>query len=62
MTTPDALMLQQALFVHVFDAKWNVFRMHAQTRTQLERAGIAEIRFVDDRGRMFPAVVARKPA
>ncbi|AOK30681.1 MULTISPECIES: class I SAM-dependent methyltransferase [Burkholderia] len=61
VTTPDALALQQTLFVHVLGVKWNVFRTHAQTRTQLERAGFAEIRFADDRGRMFPTVVARKP-
>ncbi|CAN7384593.1 SAM-dependent methyltransferase [Paraburkholderia sp. DD10] len=56
-----ALALQHVLFVRVIEAKWSAFRTHAQTREQLERAGFTDITFVDDRARMFPTVVARKP-
>ncbi|MES2741430.1 MAG: class I SAM-dependent methyltransferase [Pseudomonadota bacterium] len=58
----DALGLQMLLFIRLIDAKWSTYRTHAHTRAQLEAAGFGEIRFIDDRARMFPTVVARKPA
>ena len=60
--SPDMLALQQTLFMRVIDARWSAFRTHAETFAQLEAAGFAQIRFVDDRARMFPTVVAHKPA
>ena len=58
---PAALALQFLLFVRIIEVKWGAFRTHAQTRAQLEQAGFADIRFIDDRAGMFPTVVARKP-
>jgi hypothetical protein len=60
--SPAALALQHLLFVRVIEVKWSMFRTHEQTREQLTRAGFADIRFVDDHARMFPTVIARKPA
>jgi SAM-dependent methyltransferase len=57
----ESLSLQHLLFVRVIEVKWSAFRTHAQTMAQLEDVGFAEIRFIDDRARMFPTVVARKP-
>lgn len=58
---PAALALQYVLFVRIVDVRWSAFRTHEQTRRQLEEAGFADIRFVDDAARMFPTVVARRP-
>ena len=58
---PQALALQHLLFVRVIEAKWSAFRTHDQTAKQLEDAGFADIRFINDRARMFPTVIARKP-
>lgn len=55
-----ALALQRLLLVRIVEAKWNAFRTHTQTVRQLQEAGFEDIRFVDDRARMFPTVVARK--
>lgn len=57
----QSLSLQHLLFVRVIEAKWSAFRTHGQTMAQLVDAGFADIRFIDDRCRMFPTVVARKP-
>lgn len=59
---PSALALQYVLFAHILEAKRSAFRSHAQTRAQLEHAGFTDIAFLDDRARMFPTVLARKPA
>lgn len=58
---PQLLALQHLLFTRVIDAKWSALRTHEQTRAQLENAGFADLRFVDDRLGMFPTVVARRP-
>lgn len=58
---PPMLALQHLLFTRVIDAKWSALRTHEQTRAQLEAAGFADLRFVDDRLGMFPTVVARRP-
>jgi len=60
--SPDMLALQQMLFLRVIDARWSAFRTHEETFVQLEAAGFAQVRFIDDRARMFPTVVAHKPA
>jgi hypothetical protein len=57
----ESLALQHVMFVRVIEAKWSAFRTHAQTMVQLQDAGFADIRFIDDRARMFPTVVAQKP-
>ncbi|WP_429498483.1 SAM-dependent methyltransferase [Robbsia andropogonis] len=57
----ESLSLQHLLFVRVIEAKWSAFRTHAQTKAQLENVGFADIRFIDDRARMFPTVIAQKP-
>ncbi len=57
---PAALALQYVLFVRIVDVRWSAFRTHEQTRRQLEEAGFADIRFVDDAARMFPTVVAKR--
>ncbi|MEC5194774.1 hypothetical protein GGR75_001232 [Xanthomonas campestris] len=56
-----ALVLQSQVFIDVVQARWASFRTHAQTRTQLESAGFADVRFIDDRASIFPTVIARKP-
>jgi SAM-dependent methyltransferase len=56
-----SLSLQHLVFVRIVEAKWSAFRTHAQTRAQLEDAGFADIRFIDDRACIFPMVVAQKP-
>ncbi len=60
-TDPKALSLQALLFVKIIEAKWQTFRTHAQTTAQLQRAGFVNIRFIDDRARMFPTVIAQRP-
>jgi hypothetical protein len=57
-----SLLPPHLLFVRIIDAKWSAFRTHAQTMTQLEDAGFVDITFIDDRARMFPTVIARKPS
>jgi len=57
----EYLALQQLLFLRIIEAKWNSFRTHEQTTAQLSAAGFVDIQFHDDRARMFPTVVARKP-
>jgi SAM-dependent methyltransferase len=57
---PAALAFQHLLFTRVIEAKWNVFRTHAQTAAQLEEAGFTGVEFIDDRARLFPTVIARK--
>jgi len=59
---PELLLLQQLLFVRIIDVKWSALRTHALTMAQLEHAGFVDITFIDDRARMFPTVVARKPS
>lgn len=59
---PAALALQHLLFVRLIDAKWSTFRTHAQTQAQLEAAGFVDIAFIDDRARLFPTVLATRPA
>lgn len=58
---PAALAFQHLLFTRVIEARWNVFRTHVQTKAQLELAGFTAIKFIDDRARLFPTVIARKP-
>ncbi|MFC3394659.1 class I SAM-dependent methyltransferase [Brenneria rubrifaciens] len=58
---PDMLALQHLLFTRILDAKWTAFRTYSQTQTQLEKVGFSDIQFINDRMRMFPTVVARKP-
>jgi len=57
----ELLALQHLLFVRIIEAQWSAFRTHAQTESQLREAGFVDIEFIDDRARMFPTVVARKP-
>ncbi len=59
--SPVSLAMQHLLFVRVIEVKWSAFRTHAQTCEHLKRAGFTDIRFVDDRARIFPTVIARKP-
>ena len=56
----ESLALQHLMFVRIIEARWSVFRTHAQTMAQLESAGFMNIEFIDDRARMFPTVIARK--
>ncbi|MGH8779671.1 SAM-dependent methyltransferase [Paraburkholderia sp.] len=60
--TPALLALQHLLFVRILEAKWSALRTQAQTRAQLEHAGFTDLVFIDDRARMFPTVIARKPS
>ena len=57
----ESLALQHLLFVRIIEAKFSAFRTHAQTTAQLEDTGFVNIRFIDDRARMFPTVIARRP-
>lgn len=58
---PQLLAFQHLLFTRIIDAKWSALRTHDQTREQLESAGFADLRFIDDRLGMFPTVIARRP-
>ncbi|AXV80958.1 SAM-dependent methyltransferase [Ralstonia solanacearum] len=58
---PKALSLQTMLFAKIIEAKWQTFRTHAQTLRQLQHAGFVNIRFIDDRARIFPTVIAQRP-
>ncbi|WCM95164.1 methyltransferase domain-containing protein [Acidovorax sp. NCPPB 2350] len=58
---PQALAFQQLLFMRLIEARWSALRTHATTRGQLEAAGFTDIAFIDDRARLFPTVVARRP-
>jgi SAM-dependent methyltransferase len=57
---PDALALQHLLFAQVIGVKWRNYHTYAQMREQLQHAGFVDIRFIDDRARMYPTVTARK--
>jgi len=57
----ESITLQHILFVRIIEAKCSAFRTHAQTAAQLEDTGFVNIRFIDDRARMFPTVIARRP-
>ncbi|KQR18114.1 MULTISPECIES: SAM-dependent methyltransferase [Xanthomonas] len=56
-----SLVLQSQVFIDIVQARWASFRTHAQTRAQLESAGFASVRFIDDRASIFPTVIAQKP-
>lgn len=58
---PAMLAFQHLLFSRILNAKWTAFRTYEQTQTQLEKAGFSDIQFIDDRMRMFPTIIARKP-
>jgi cyclopropane fatty-acyl-phospholipid synthase-like methyltransferase len=60
--THNALALQHLLFVQIVEVKWSSFRTHSETRAQLERVGSRYVTFLNDRGRMFPTVIAGKPS
>jgi SAM-dependent methyltransferase len=59
---PEMLALQNVLLSRVIATNWRHFHTHAQIRAQLERVGFVEIRFIDDRARTYPTVLAYKPS
>lgn len=56
-----SLSLQAMLFTRIIEVKWSSFRTHAQTKDQLEAAGFTDVHFRDDRARIFPTVIAKRP-
>jgi SAM-dependent methyltransferase len=58
----EGLLLQQIVFAYILGFNFQGLRSSATTRTQLELAGFQEIQVIGDRARVFPTLVARKPA
>lgn len=56
----DDLKLQKVIFVDILEAKWQCFRSSQKTKMQLESVGFRNIRFIYDRARLFPTVIAEK--
>lgn len=57
---PADLMKQKALFADIIQASWQCFRTEAQTREQLEAAGLQVVKVIYDKCGMFPTVIAQK--
>lgn len=56
----DDLLKQKIIFVDVLEAKWQCFRTSAKTQLQLESVGFERIKFIYDKAKLFPTVVAYK--
>ena len=56
------LLLQKIIFGDVLEAKWQCYRSSDQTKEQLESVGFEDLKFIYDRARLFPTVVAHKVA
>lgn len=54
----DMLRLQRVIFSDIIGVSWQCYRTEIQTRAQLERAGFTSVRFVYDRAKIMPTVVA----
>lgn len=57
---PENLKKQKALFSDIIQASWQSFRTEAQTRKQLEAAGLKIVNVIYDKCGLFPTIVAEK--
>ena len=57
---PEALRLQQTIYVDVIGIAFQCYRSSATTIAQLGEAGFAETQVVWDRARIYPTILARK--
>ncbi len=58
----EGLLSQQIVFAYILGFNFQGLRSSATTRTQLELAGFRDIQIIWDRARVFPTLVAQKPA
>lgn len=58
----DDVQKQKAVFSDVLQVHWQAFRTEARTREQLKEAGFTVEKIIWDKQRIFPTVVAKKPA
>src|SRR3990167_6687789 len=54
------LLLQKIIFGDILEAKWQCYRSSAQTKEQLESVCFESLKFIYDRAKLFPTVVAYK--
>lgn len=54
------LLLQKIIFVDIINAKFQCYRSSEQAHQQLREAGFTDIKFIYDRAKLFPTVVAQK--
>jgi uncharacterized protein involved in tolerance to divalent cations/SAM-dependent methyltransferase len=54
------LLRQKIIFVDILEAKWQCFRTSRWTKMQLESIGFENIKFIYDKAKLFPTVVAYK--
>lgn len=59
---PEGLLLQQIVFAYILGFNFQGLRSSVTTRTQLELAGFQEVQVIWDQARVFPTLVAHKPA
>lgn len=57
---PQDAIKQKALSIDILQAKWQAHRTEAQTRQQLEAAGLKVIDVINDSQNIFPTVIAQK--
>lgn len=53
-------LLKQHVIYRIIGGKWQCFRSTDTTRQQLQAAGFKDIRFIPDKGGMYPTVIAKK--
>lgn len=56
----EDLLLQKIIYSDIIPVKWLAFQTEAQTKEQLQSAGFSDIKFIYDKARMFPTVIAKK--
>lgn len=54
------LLLQKIIFVDIINAKFQCYRSSEQAHQQLRDAGFMDIKFIYDRAKLFPTIVAQK--
>lgn len=57
---PADSLLQRIIFGDVLNAKFQCYRTTTTTKEQLNKIGFKEIKFIYDRAKIFPTVVAKK--
>jgi hypothetical protein len=58
----EALLLERIVLADVLNARFSAFRSSAATIAQLASAGFEDLDILWDNLRIFPTVVARRPA
>ncbi len=54
------LLLQKIIFSDILAVKWQCYRSSVQTKKQLESVGFNGLKFIYDKAKLFPTVVAYK--